>query len=768
MLGGSCKTCLGRCAVLCLLLVTIASAQNNPPPTTEISVDRPLFIFAAQPADDPSAYSQSVVDTWARLPEKLKPFSAIRIATTAPDAAARQVRFQGILSILQAQNVPVVLTIGQADPRTLHPPELVDRILYDFTCVKGVWVADLSINDYYTFGGGDALGAPPQVRWITSAIDATARYGRFLFLRLGAHAWPHALSNSWCRPLVEKMRTNAGYVVPVQGIDGDDALAQQGMMMGLWLDGVVAHWGVEASPKWFHAARYVSPGVFGVAPKDAPMPAHFYRAMTLNGAIGGATVYAFDDPSDLWAGAKTDAWTTTILPTLREIVELGLISRKEFVQKKAQVAYQLNVSNTPADMQANLRDIDGTYGEGLMIRGAYGMERPGQVSELIANTGAHFFVPIFSAFSDPKGYARVVRPGTINSAGEWTQLLDQYLVPDGAGPAFVTQVGLRAFVMHTRENQFEQQAFRLPNLPAPVMGITAVRQDTTATVTWPAREGDIKYRVYKRTYPDGTFELVADNLEQRSWNDPQIDPQQQIAYAVTAITQELAPYEGTVNYGDYLAFGAYSRIAEEAVITPLVMNAAGQPISKPDDRPATQEWWPNAQDVPEENKPAALEIAAAIEQWDAAFSKEDLPGVLNVYAPSYRDPQNWGSEYVTRAYQWFFERYNHCTMARQIRQWDFSTIATTGQVRVLLYCRFAGTAISDSAGRVASIHAAFPMNDSGETWLTFIKVDNSWRIEHSEPGLPNLREILSYSAGPYDGIEPTPDTVPSSSAPGNP
>jgi hypothetical protein len=431
------------------------------------------------------------------------------------------------------------------------------------------------------------------------------------------------------------------------------------------------------------------------------------------------------------------------------------------VEKKAQVAYQLEVANTPADLRAILRDIDGVYGEGLLMRGAYGMERPGQVPELIPNTGAHYWVPIFSAFSNPKNFSRVVKPNTMNSVGEWTQLLDQYLVPDGAGPAFVTQVGLRAFVMHTRENQYESQAFRLPGLPAPVTGIQVSRQDATATVSWERREGDITYRVYRRLYPDGAFELVADNLEQRSWTDPAIDPQQSIAYSVTAITQEKEVYEGTVNYGDYLAFSmAHSRIAEEAVITPLVMTADGQPIALQDTRPASQEWWPNAQNVPEENKPAALEIATLIEQWDAAFSKKDLAGVVNVYAPSYRDPQNWGGEYVSRAYQWFFERYNHCTMARQVRQWDFSTTATTGQVRVLLYCRFAGTAISDPSGRYASVHATFPMNETGEVWLTLIKTDTAWRIEHTEPALPNFREILSYSAGPYDTFIPGPDLPP--------
>jgi hypothetical protein len=749
-------------------LLTPGYAQNTPPPTTEIGIDRPLFVFraAAGSIDDPAAYAQRVADAWLALPESLRPFSAMRVEAEAPDATARQVRYQGILSALQPQNIPVFLVIGRADPRTLHPPELVDKLLYDFTCVKGIWVSDLSFNDYYTFGGGDAIGSPPQVRWLMNSIDVAARYGRFLVLRLGAHAWPHALSNAWCRPLIEKMRANANYVVPIAGFDGDDTIAQQGMMMGLWLDGTAAHWGLEATPRWFTAARFVGPGVYGVPPKDAAMPPSFYRAMALDGAMGGATVYAFDDADDLWSGARSQAWNTVIAPTLREIVDLGLISRKDVVEKKAQVAYQLGVANTPADMRANLRDIDGVYDEGLMVRGAYGMERPGQVPELIPNTGAHYWIPIFSAFSDPKEFARVVRPNTINSAGEWTQLLDQYLVPDGAGPAFVTQIGLRAFVMHTRENQFEQQAFRLPGLPAPVTGIKAVRQDTTATITWPPREGDIMYRVYKRAYPDGAFEIAADNLEQRSWTDPVIDPQQSIAYSVTAITQEKQVYEGMVNYGDYLAFSmAHSRIAEEAVISPLVMNADGQPIAKQDARPASQEWWPNVQNVPEENKPAALEIAAVIEQWDAAFSKEDLAGVLNVYAPSYRDPENWGGEYVSRAYQWFFERYNRCTMARQIRQWDFSTTATTGQVRVQLYCRFAGTAVSDASGRFASVHAAFPMNESGEVWLTFIKTDNVWRIEHTEPALPNFHEILSYSAGPYDAFVQGPDAPPQSPAP---
>ncbi|HRI89029.1 MAG TPA: hypothetical protein PK869_12225, partial [Candidatus Hydrogenedentes bacterium] len=144
---------------------------------------------------------------------------------------------------------------------------------------------------------------------------------------------------------------------------------------------------------------------------------------------------------------------------------------------------------------------------------------------------------------------------------------------------------------------------------------------------------------------------------------------------------------------------------------------------------------------------------------------EDLPAITGIYATSYQDSQGWGSDYVRRAYQWFFERYNHGNMARQVREWDFSNLATTGQVRLLLYCRFAGTAISDPSGRTASARARFPLSESGEVWLTWLKIDNVWRIEHSEPATPNLREILVFSAGPYDGFAPGTDTPPAAPAP---
>ena len=153
----------------------------------------------------------------------------------------------------------------------------------------------------------------------------------------------------------------------------------------------------------------------------------------------------------------------------------------------------------------------------------------------------------------------------------------------------------------------------------------------------------------------------------------------------------------------------------------------------------------------------AKTIVERIEKLDRAFSEEDLNGVLDLYADEYTDPENWRLQYVQRAYQWFFERYNRCTMARQIRRWDFSAYEPGQEVRVLLFCRFSGVALSDATGRFGGEEAFFPRTERGEVWLTFANYEGNWRIRSTQPALPSFKDILSFSSGPYDAIGPGPD-----------
>lgn len=753
-----------RAVLVVAVLVAGSAAQTLPPMSVEISADHPLFLFSVPPSGalDGASYAQQVAGIWGLLPDPMKPFSVLAIDVDTPDPASRDQVVRTALQNLQQADIPVAITVANGDPLRVYPIALADELLVSFPCVKGVLAADLDLNSYDRFGGGGDFGAPPAARWLTSAVEMAARNGRFIAVRLSGLQWLRVMTNPACRPLYAQFMACRAFFVPLASTRAGDMIAQQGALMGMWLEGTADQWGISASSAWYRAASFLEPGVFGRRKEFVEMPAKLYRAMVLNGAMGGATVYAFDIPADLWFGDRPKYWQEVIQPTLREIAQQGLIARREFVLKKAPVACELAIAPTPEAFQINLRDVDGVRDLGLLTLGAYGMERPGQIAELIPNTGRHYWVPLVSAFAPADVstmFGRLVPAGTTPSAQAWNQVLDQFHQPDGAGTAFVTRVGRGVFVMHTQENLYLEQTFEIPNLPAPVVGLEAERQSGAVTLKWPFREGDVSFKVYKRPYPGGEFALVAEGTDRRTWTDPEPSADAAYAYAVTALTNEQAPYSGTVNFGDYLAFSvAESRIVEEAVISNIAAMAKGQPLETPaDTRPKTQAWWPNTDGLSDDQKTLALEIADRIEEWERAFAAEDLDAVLDLYRTEYQDAQWWRFQYVKRAFQWFFERYGACRMDRQIRHWDFSTYDTSGQVRVLLYCRFSGTAVSDPSGRVGQTQAFFPCNDTGEVWITLSKKEQVWRIERTEPSLPNMAEILSFSAGPYDRLAPGPD-----------
>ncbi|HNR37286.1 MAG TPA: hypothetical protein PKO36_19080, partial [Candidatus Hydrogenedentes bacterium] len=60
-------------------------------------------------------------------------------------------------------------------------------------------------------------------------------------------------------------------------------------------------------------------------------------------------------------------------------------------------------------------------------------------------------------------------------------------------------------------------------------------------------------------------------------------------------------------------------------------------------------------------------------------------------------------------------------------------------------------------GRIADMPAWFPRENRGETTLTFIEEDGAWRIAGSNPALPNMRDILGFSASPFDNLPVGPD-----------
>ncbi|MCH8204025.1 MAG: hypothetical protein IID09_02620 [Candidatus Hydrogenedentes bacterium] len=736
-------------AALCAFLVAgpaMAIATLSDP----ISSERPLFVFAAPGEDAPDslAHADRFLSAWQSLPESLRPFCALELESPVTDEAFWPDRFRDVLREMQFSSIPVVVKIANGDPRAFYPLTDLAQLLEEFTTIRGLHVEGLAFNEYYTFGEMDPLGIPPQTKWLMGAIEVAGQYGRLITIQLDELHWPRIMSNAWCKPLYDTIRNHKANVIPLNGQRGPQNVTRSSALLGLWLEDAVDQWGLECSSDWYREARFIEPGVFGAAGEGVRMPPTFYRAMVLNGAMAGAAVYRFDRAEDLWFGASRYYWDDVILPTLTEIVERGYIARKDLVQRKVRIAYRLNPAQSAEEFRANLADIDAVYGEGHMLKGAYGVERPGQVPELVLNTGRYYWLPILSPYALDEAlrqFEEVILPGALLDAQSWRERLDLYYAPDGGGEAFVSRIGRGIFVMHTRENLYEEQSFQLAALPAPVRAITAERLEHGIRLSWPFREGDLFYRVYRRVLPETDYTLLASDVDARHYVDETAGNAGTVAYTVTALTNEREPYEGTINYGDFLVFNTVeSRFDEEVLLDAFTRTASSTKIVPPqDERPKTQEWWPTGLEGFDENEAfVARAVAARIEEWEQAYQAEDLDRVTGLYAEDYEDAFGRGIEYVRTAYDLLFKLYRAGQMHRQIRSWDLSGYSKSGEVGLVLYCRFTAIDEVQSKGRYADLPVSFPDIPSGEVQLLFAQRDGAWRILRTDPPLPHMDDFI--------------------------
>ncbi|MCH7959450.1 MAG: hypothetical protein IID08_04945 [Candidatus Hydrogenedentes bacterium] len=722
-------------------------------PVTDIAPEHPLFIFAAPGADAEDAMAQAaeVAEAWFALPDSLRPYTVLRIDTPSTDFERRHRQLHGLLTELQQIPLPVALKVADGDPRGMYPVAALEALLNEFTTVKGLYVSGLRFNRYPPYGD-DPRGIPVEAQWLSNVIETAASYGRFVAVALDELHWLRIMSSPVYQPLFDTIREHKAHVIPLNLHRGPHNIARTSSMLGSWIEGRVDQWGVALTSAWYGDARFVTPGVFGTSQSEARMPPGLYRAMVLNGAMTGAQVYAFDEPADLWAGARRFHWDQAIRPTLEEIVRGGFIARKEAVARKTKVGYQLTIAETPDRFRENIDDLDAVYGSGNMLRAAYGIEHAGQVPELILNNGDHYWIPVFSPWAGPEtlaSFKAILKPGDVADAAAWSQLLDFQYTPDGEGDAFIARVGRGYFVMHTRENLYVEQTYRIPGLPAAVRGLKVERREGKVLLTWPYREDDFSYTVYRRVLPATEFVPVAKAIDERQYIDTDTPPEATVSYTVSALTNEREPHEGTVNFGDYLVFSsAESRLAEEVVVYPLTEVATGSPIRKTSEmRPADQSWWPNVDTLSGEQRGIAEDVAARIVSWGEAFEQKDLNAIAELYHNAYRDIQGAGHEYARQLYAAFFDRHRALHMHRQIRSWDFSTYFSTGEVRVLLYCRFTGARDIAVHGVLADVPASFPDHASSEVWVTFMRADGAWRIVQTNPALPGLADLLDLEDG---------------------
>jgi len=741
--------------VSALALSHFVAAQDALRP---IDNQRPLLVFAG-PGMEASTATESanaIIEAWTNLPDELKPYSVLEIPLPTLSITDRHDRILSVLEDVAPAGIPVMIQISAGNPDYQHPYALVEQILDAFPDIVGVAVRGLEFNEYPQFTGGPDFAAPPGVRWLEAILRLTAQHEKRVLVALDGLHWPRLMANESTRPLYELIRKNAVHVLPVVEFDGAHVFAQIGSLLGLWLEGSAAHWGVGATSHWYKDAYFRGPLPSGS--RSGEMPPLLYRAMILNGAMTGASIYTFSVPRDLWHAGGA-AWEGAIYPCLTEIIEKGYIASRRAVKREVQAAYRMRPAADPAAFHLNLRDIDARFAEGLMLRGLFGLEDRAQLPELVPNRSRFFWLPILSPHAPtPARFRRIIHPAELASGAAWRNALaSHYNTPD-AGDAFIARIGRAVFVLHTQEQAYEQQRFHLDYLPTPVRDIVAHRVADHVVLTWPFREDDLSYTVWRRDARDMPFQVLARNVADRRYTDT-APPSDVAAYTVTAITSEREPFSGTVNFGDYLVFSQVeSRMEEEVILYEGRDSGMSWVIATPpDNRPSRSPAWRNLESLPDSQRDIAIEIADRIDTWRAAVAAENLDGLTGIYSQAYSDPQGWGSEYVRRAYQWFFERHEECHMVAHVDRWEFAQDRDADRVSVYMHARVRGVARSDSTGRIADIPIEFPRTADSMLWVSFVKEQNHWRITSTNPALPNFRDLLHNATGPYENLHPGPD-----------
>ncbi len=743
-------------------------AERKAPTWGAISRERPLVILQTNPRfgdsedggvegkdplEEATRHGREAVRVWNEtLPDAIRPYCQLQMEIRVRDHEARYDRFRKVLDELQAAGVPANIQFADPHDWYVFDPEYVEKLLAGYPCIESMTITEISYEHYRSFNV-PRYAISPEARYAMDVIDLAAKYGKHLSISLQGLKWMHIAGDVLNEPLLRKVAANSEYIMAVNEHIGPQHLPRQTSVWGIWLAGFVGQWGVEPQSWWFENGRMIAPGVFGQyqASNTRVMPPALYRAMLLQGALLGATVYQFEPFWDLFDYDNSVCWREVICPTLLEIIEARLISTKAQCFEKAKVAYQYKTAQDISEFHENLRDVDWIHDEGLLARAAYGLWDKFMEHELIPNRDRYFFIPLLPPHT-PRDvldrFEHVVQPGACDSESGYEALLNRHYPGKDSGAAWVCSMNGHTYVMQTHENLYERQDYAV-DLPKAVRGIAAAWTDEGLELQWPHDAGARLYRVGRGEAGTDIAAETADN----HWIDAEAKKGEVRCYAVYARTDTKERVIGTVNYLDYLRFSeSESRAVEFVEVDAGGVIAVRRIPEAEDDRPASQVVFPTFEGVDGAHRGIAEAIVERIEAFRAAYNGADWKRVHELYASDYRDNSGYGHEYAGRAWKWWFYRNNSFCFLRQIRWWDFGEYAETGRVRAKLFALCRALRWDDSPfGSGYDGTLRIPRTADEEVLFTWRQdTDGVWRILATDPALPNFQEMLWCSRGGED------------------
>lgn len=457
--------------------------QTTAIPPPEDRKGRPLR--RAISARNPLIMVESGIDMWHLLPPEFRIHCAAEAYTGDNDrrASSTKAEFFSDLERAQKAGIPVVLAVqGDEDDGPPVRLDFIAKALEEFPNLIGCRSCEL------TCGPGFSAS---ERRYLIDLMQLCGEHGALVnWMEMGyPYERDHIFTIAGRDP--ELFNTIAKFGDCVVLTDKNNGWGRfyetRSLVLGMWVSGVIANWGLNAEDWWWYEQGYgerfvPSKGRRGYARQLAAgfavtrgweaasalsLPDIMYAQNVLLAIAGGATVYSFEMPSHALAGRDrngetrlTPAWRNAIYPLLKAALDYDLIPTREQVLGKIKVAYQ--------DSGAPGTELDAP-GEKL-YRPLYGGSTPDQAimardlsPDLFPRTGRYYFLPVLPKLAPTASqshFPHIIVPHQFPDAAGERAYFDKLYPAESTGSALVIHINGAWFITNSHENQDITQDFR--------------------------------------------------------------------------------------------------------------------------------------------------------------------------------------------------------------------------------------------------------------------------------------------------------------------
>ena len=385
--------------------IAVKKLDTSPDSRRVVNTENPMFLFRSYLG------VENMLTLWNMLPEDIREYSVIHLDYDQ----TRQIEedlpvIEEMLTVADREGIPVMWQIENWDSVSTREGFTESQLL-------GYLDAHPSVIGFAHTEMSCGTCEPEELARMKTTLRACQQRGalfvwldmeysgnRNVFARFMEDEEFHNMLSAYSHNVVLMDKHNG------QGRH----FAVQSAAMGMWLSDVCGNWGSNVESWLWYEEGFGQYDDVGGTHRSYPWyfirqyPAAMFGIDTLNDAVGGATVFSFEEgvmtlQNEAGETVFTPGFYNICYPIYQKIVAGGLIPTKEQVKEKIKVAFQYT------DIDADIVAADATEGfEASLFVDLYGPTRkslnlykPLRVSKKwLPTTGRYYIVPSLSKYVD--------------------------------------------------------------------------------------------------------------------------------------------------------------------------------------------------------------------------------------------------------------------------------------------------------------------------------------------------------------------------------